>query len=251
MRAARRRGRAGPHRQPRRSRTPPTRRCGTGSAPSRTALLHGLGDRPAPVPVDGPRVPAGHRRRGPRASAPTALPAAVPDYVVACVGGGSNAAGTFAGFVDTTARLVGVEAEGGAGADPRHASACCTACGRCSCRTTTARSLRPTRSRPGSTIPGIGPEHAHLRDLGRARYVTRRPTTRWSTAVAPAGPHRGHHRGAGVRARGRLGAPRGRRRRRCRPARPCCSPCPAAATRTSSAAEGAAVKLPAGDATAR
>src|SRR5581483_12064807 len=42
------------------------------------------------------------------------LPAAVPDYVVACVGGGSNAAGTFAGFVDTAARLVGVEAAGGA-----------------------------------------------------------------------------------------------------------------------------------------
>src|SRR4051794_22829769 len=38
----------------------------------------------------------------------------VPDVVVACVGGGSNAAGTFAGFADTTARLFGVEAAGGA-----------------------------------------------------------------------------------------------------------------------------------------
>src|ERR671929_2045809 len=37
-----------------------------------------------------------------------------PDVVVACVGGGSNAAGTFAGFVDTKARLVGVEPAGGA-----------------------------------------------------------------------------------------------------------------------------------------
>ena len=37
-----------------------------------------------------------------------------PDFVVACIGGGSNAAGTFAGFVDTGARLVGVEAGGGA-----------------------------------------------------------------------------------------------------------------------------------------
>src|SRR4029079_11737724 len=35
-----------------------------------------------------------------------------PDYVVACVGGGSNAMGTFAGFVDTDARLIGVEAGG-------------------------------------------------------------------------------------------------------------------------------------------
>src|SRR5665811_2305488 len=37
-----------------------------------------------------------------------------PDWVVACIGGGSNAAGTFAGFVDTGATLVGVEAAGGA-----------------------------------------------------------------------------------------------------------------------------------------
>src|SRR5207302_7259161 len=42
------------------------------------------------------------------------LGGADPDYVMACVGGGSNAAGTFAGFVDTDARLVGVEAAGGA-----------------------------------------------------------------------------------------------------------------------------------------
>ena len=37
-----------------------------------------------------------------------------PDVVVACVGGGSNAMGIFAGFVDTDARLVGVEPAGGA-----------------------------------------------------------------------------------------------------------------------------------------
>ena len=42
-----------------------------------------------------------------------------PDVVVACVGGGSNAAGTFAGFVGTTARLVGVEAAGGAAIQQR------------------------------------------------------------------------------------------------------------------------------------
>ena len=42
------------------------------------------------------------------------LGGADPDVVVACVGGGSNAAGTFAGFVETEARLVGVEAAGGA-----------------------------------------------------------------------------------------------------------------------------------------
>ncbi len=42
-----------------------------------------------------------------------------PDFVVACVGGGSNAIGTFAGFVDTDARLVGVEA-GGLGLESGH-----------------------------------------------------------------------------------------------------------------------------------
>ncbi|WP_433210670.1 tryptophan synthase subunit beta [Dactylosporangium sp. CS-047395] len=101
----------------------------------------------------------------------TELRAAVPDYVVACVGGGSNAAGTFAGFVDTPARLIGVEAEGGAGASSGSLGV-----------------LHGVRSMflqdedgqvaeahsiaAGLDYPGIGPEHVHLRDLGRARYVT-------------------------------------------------------------------------------
>src|ERR1700734_3457750 len=49
-----------------------------------------------------------------RAQCGDLLPDAVPDVVVACVGGGSNAASTFAGFAATMARLVGVEAAGGA-----------------------------------------------------------------------------------------------------------------------------------------
>ncbi len=99
------------------------------------------------------------------------LAAAVPDYVVACVGGGSNAAGTFAGFVDTAAQLVGVEAEGGSGASngeigvlhgfqslflqDEHG------------QINEAHSIAA-----GLDYPGVGPEHAYLRDLGRARYVT-------------------------------------------------------------------------------
>jgi tryptophan synthase beta chain len=99
------------------------------------------------------------------------LAAAVPDYVVACVGGGSNAAGTFAGFVDTAAKLVGVEAEGGSGASngeigvlhgfqslflqDEHG------------QIKEAHSIAA-----GLDYPGVGPEHAYLRDLGRARYVT-------------------------------------------------------------------------------
>ena len=66
---------------------------------------------PAPVPVDGARVPTRRRRRGARA-VPRDPRRRDPDLVVACVGGGSNAIGTFAGFLDTPARLVGVEAGG-------------------------------------------------------------------------------------------------------------------------------------------
>ena len=106
-----------------------------------------------------------------RAQCAAELPAAVPDYVVACVGGGSNAVGTFAGFVGTPARLVGVEAEGGAALtfgsvgvlhgfrsmvlQDEHG------------QITEAHSISA-----GLDYPGVGPEHAHLADLGRARYVT-------------------------------------------------------------------------------
>jgi tryptophan synthase beta chain len=106
-----------------------------------------------------------------RAQCAAELPVGVPDYVVACVGGGSNAAGTFAGFVDTTARLIGVEAEGGAAAT----------FGRLGVlhgfrslvlqdedgQVTEAHSVAA-----GLDYPGIGPEHAQLRDEGRTRYVS-------------------------------------------------------------------------------
>ncbi|WP_440102610.1 tryptophan synthase subunit beta [Streptosporangium sp. H16] len=106
-----------------------------------------------------------------RAQCAAELPVGVPDYVVACVGGGSNAAGTFAGFVDTTARLVGVEAEGGAAATFGRAG---VLHGFRSLvlqdedgQVTEAHSVAA-----GLDYPGIGPEHAHLRDEGRARYET-------------------------------------------------------------------------------
>src|SRR5437867_10988132 len=72
-----------------------------------------MGPHPYPWMVRGLQRVIGEEARGQCAAQ---IPAGVPDYVVACVGGGSNAAGTFAGFVDTTAQLVGVEAEGGAAA---------------------------------------------------------------------------------------------------------------------------------------
>ncbi|WP_066370678.1 tryptophan synthase subunit beta [Herbidospora mongoliensis] len=99
------------------------------------------------------------------------LPYGVPDYVVACIGGGSNAVGTFAGFVDTAARLVGVEAEGGAAATFGRAGVLhgfrSLVLQNDDGQVTEAHSVAA-----GLDYPGIGPEHAHLRDAGRARYET-------------------------------------------------------------------------------
>ncbi|GIH79296.1 tryptophan synthase subunit beta [Planobispora longispora] len=95
----------------------------------------------------------------------------VPDYVVACVGGGSNAAGTFAGFADTPARLVGVEAEGGAGA-ARGRLGVMHGCRSLFLQDGDGQITQAHSIAAGLDYPGVGPEHAHLRDLGRARYVT-------------------------------------------------------------------------------
>ena len=95
---------------------------------------------------------------------------AVPDVVVACVGGGSNAAGTFTGFVDTGARLVGVEAAGGAAATNGipgilHGM-------RSRLLQDEDGQIREAESiSAGLDYPGIGPEHAHLGSIGRAEYA--------------------------------------------------------------------------------
>ncbi|MEV4382303.1 tryptophan synthase subunit beta [Streptosporangium sp. NPDC049644] len=99
------------------------------------------------------------------------LRTSVPDYVVACVGGGSNAAGTFAGFADTPARLVGVEAEGGAGA-ARGRLGVLHGCRSLFLQDDDGQITQAHSIAAGLDYPGVGPEHAHLRDLGRARYVT-------------------------------------------------------------------------------
>ncbi|GII05839.1 tryptophan synthase subunit beta [Planobispora takensis] len=95
----------------------------------------------------------------------------VPDHVVACVGGGSNAAGTFAGFADTPARLVGVEAQGGAGA-ARGRLGVLHGCRSLFLQDDEGQITQAHSIAAGLDYPGVGPEHAHLRDLGRARYVT-------------------------------------------------------------------------------
>ncbi|MBW3615447.1 MAG: pyridoxal-phosphate dependent enzyme, partial [Actinobacteria bacterium] len=105
-----------------------------------------------------------------REQARTILGGADPDYVVACVGGGSNAAGTFAGFVDTDARLVGVEPAGGAAIGNGipgvvHGSKSFLL------QDEHGQVLEAHSISAGLDYPGVGPEHAHLAALGRARYV--------------------------------------------------------------------------------
>ncbi len=92
-----------------------------------------------------------------------------PDLVVACVGGGSNAAGTFAGFVDTAAGLVGVEAEGGS-AVGRGIPGVLHGMRSYLLQDEWGQILEAQSISAGLDYPGIGPEHAYLADAGRARY---------------------------------------------------------------------------------
>jgi tryptophan synthase beta chain len=93
-----------------------------------------------------------------------------PDVVVACVGGGSNAAGTFTGFVDTAARLVGVEAAGGA-AIGRGVPGVVHGTRSFLLQDEYGQVNEARSISAGLDYPGVGPEHAHLSALGRARYV--------------------------------------------------------------------------------
>ncbi|HEX8228317.1 MAG TPA: tryptophan synthase subunit beta [Chloroflexia bacterium] len=103
----------------------------------------------------------------------------LPDYVVACVGGGSNSIGIFHPFIaDGDVRLVGVEAAGEGVGSGRHA---------CTLSAGSVGVLHGSRSymlqdehgqviethsiSAGLDYPGVGPEHSYLRDTGRAQYV--------------------------------------------------------------------------------
>jgi tryptophan synthase beta chain len=102
----------------------------------------------------------------------------LPDAVVACVGGGSNAIGMFDAFLDDAdVRLYGVEAAATAWTRrstrlPSNAGdqACCTGLGRSSCRTRTDRRSSRTRSRPVSTIRASVPSTPGS-PIGRADYI--------------------------------------------------------------------------------
>jgi tryptophan synthase beta chain len=94
-----------------------------------------------------------------------------PDLVVACVGGGSNAAGTFAGYLETDAQLVGVEAAGGAAME-RGMIGVVHGMRSNFLQNEHGQILEAHSISAGLDYPGIGPEHAHLGATGRARYAS-------------------------------------------------------------------------------
>jgi tryptophan synthase beta chain len=117
---------------------------------------------------------------GEEARAQLAEASASPDAVVACVGGGSNAIGMFRAFIrDENVALFGVEAAGAGIASGKHAATLnagrvgvlhgsksyvlCDDGGQIQ----EAHSISA-----GLDYPGVGPEHAHLRDTGRVRYLS-------------------------------------------------------------------------------
>ena len=95
----------------------------------------------------------------------------LPDAVVACVGGGSNAIGLFAGFLDDlSVRLIGVEAAGAASLGSGRAGVLHGA--RSSLLADEDGQIADAHSiSAGLDYPGVGPEHAFLRDSGRAEYL--------------------------------------------------------------------------------
>ena len=94
-----------------------------------------------------------------------------PDFVVACVGGGSNAIGIFSGFVDTDARLIGVEPAGGAAVGRGQPGVVHGM--RSYLMQDEYGQLQEAHSiSAGLDYPGVGPEHSYLASIGRAEYPT-------------------------------------------------------------------------------
>ena len=92
-----------------------------------------------------------------------------PDMVVACVGGGSNAAGVFAGFANSSARLVGIEAAGGS-AVGKGSPGVLHGMKSLLMQDEFGQIEEAHSISAGLDYPGIGPEHAHLAESGRAEY---------------------------------------------------------------------------------
>ena len=104
----------------------------------------------------------------------------LPDEVVACVGGGSNAMGIFSGFIDDAGvRLTGVEAGGDGVETGRHAASITGGsvgvlhgCKTYLLQTPDGQILETHSVSAGLDYPGVGPEHSYLASIGRAKYVT-------------------------------------------------------------------------------
>ncbi|HJS71601.1 MAG TPA: tryptophan synthase subunit beta [Acidimicrobiia bacterium] len=145
------------------------------SDPDGTYYLLGsaVGPHPYPTLVAGLQSVIGRETRAQMIE----MTGGLPDVVVACVGGGSNAIGMFRGFMDyDSVALLGVEA----GGDGRSHSATLgsdTVGVLHGAMTPLLQDeygqVHETHSiAPGLDYPGVGPEHAMLRDSGRARYIT-------------------------------------------------------------------------------
>jgi tryptophan synthase beta chain len=103
-----------------------------------------------------------------------------PDAIIACVGGGSNAMGAFYSYIqDTSVRLIGVEAAGEGIASGHHAATLCA--GRPGVlhgnrtyllQDPDGQIIETHSISAGLDYPGVGPEHAWLKDSGRAEYVS-------------------------------------------------------------------------------
>jgi tryptophan synthase beta chain len=104
----------------------------------------------------------------------------LPDVLMACVGGGSNAVGLFHPFLgDEGVRMIGVEAAGEGLASGRHGATLCVGTPgvlhgmRTPLLSDDDGQIFPAHSiSAGLDYPGVGPEHGYLRDAGRAEYVS-------------------------------------------------------------------------------
>ncbi len=102
----------------------------------------------------------------------------LPDYVIACVGGGSNAIGIFSGFIDDdTVSLIGVEASGKGINTDKHAATLTKGSpgilhGSLSyvLQDDYGQILEAHSISAGLDYPGVGPEHSYLKDIERAKY---------------------------------------------------------------------------------
>ncbi len=181
---------------------------------ARHVLHHRLGGRPASVSDDGARLPVGDRPRG---ATPDRAHAAgrLPDVLVACVGGGSNAMGLFHPFLDERRVRDDRRRGGRATGSTTGAHAASLTAGQVGVlhgnKTYLLQDelgqIRSAHSiSAGLDYPGVGPEHGYLRDSGRATYVAVTDDEAVDGAAA-ARRARGHHPGARERARGRARDP--------------------------------------------